>query len=61
MILKIIDNLIHKLNLRVSLALALANLLGVAAALGDEVVAIYPTTVSPRRVSGQKICVEEVG
>jgi hypothetical protein len=44
------NNLIHKLNFCESLALALANLFGVAAALGDEVVAIYPTMVSTRRI-----------
>ena len=45
-ILKILYDLIHNLDVRVSLALRLSDLLRVAAALGDEVVAILPRHVS---------------
>jgi hypothetical protein len=43
MILPIGYDLIHNLYIRMSLPLRLANLFGVAAALGDEVLAVYPS------------------
>ena len=52
-ILEIMDNLVHNGYIRKSLPLALADLLRVAAALGNEVVAIYPTIVSPIRAFSQ--------
>jgi hypothetical protein len=42
-LLKVLDDVVDNLYVRVPLALRLADLLRVAAALGDEVVAVYPS------------------
>jgi hypothetical protein len=41
-VLKVFDDVVHDLDVRVPLALRLADLLRVAAALGDEVVPVTP-------------------
>lgn len=42
-VLKVLYDFVHNLDVRMSLALRLSDLLRVAAALGDEVVTVYPS------------------
>lgn len=42
-VLPVCDDLVYNFDVGISFSLRIANLFGVAAALGDEVVAVYPS------------------